>query len=166
MKNREANRKKKLLEGLLDDIAIRDSLPHGLDTASLDNPLSWVPAIVQAEGISEDANTEQTAALLCCVKAIDSFLQPMCRGIKFPCLVGRPGSGKSHVLKIAAAYALSKELSVELLCWTSERARKLGGNHLHLVFPLPVNKHTVMYSSDIANDCIGRLEKDPVKQHY
>ena len=164
VKNREENRKKKLLEGLLDDIAIRDSLPHGLDSASLDNPLSWVPAIVQAEGISNDAYTEQTAALLCCVKAIDNFLQPMCRGVKFPCLVGRPGSGKSHVLKIAAAYALSKGLSVELLSWTSERARKLGGNHLHLVFPLPVNTQTVTYSSGIASDCLSRLERDPVKR--
>ena len=81
----------------------------------------------------------------------------------FPCLLGRAGSGKSHVLKLAVAYALSKGLQVELMSFTSERARKLGGNHLHLVFPLGVSNNRIEFSHSIATACLGQLEKDPLK---
>ena len=68
------------------------------------------------------------------------------------------------MLKIACAYALSKGLQVELMSFTSERARKLGGNHMHLVFPLAVNRGTVTLAHQIAQDCLKSLEKDPLKE--
>jgi predicted GIY-YIG superfamily endonuclease len=161
--HKEGTRKQRLLAGLADDVAVRDLLPPDLDVATIDRPLSWIPSIVQVDGISDEAFGEQSAALALCVRAVDTFLQPACCGVKFPCLVGRPGSGKSHVLKIATAYAMSRGLCVELMSWTSERARKLGGNHLHLVFPLPVSKGSVTFSHGIATDCLGRIRRDPVK---
>ena len=161
LRTKEADRRNNLVSALFDDAALADSLPLAL---RLQTSFQWVPSVEQAEGISDVAVAEQRAALNFCVSAIDRFVNPRCRGVKFPCLVGRPGSGKSHVLKLAVAYALSKGLSVELMSWTSERARKLGGNHVHLVFPLIVNNNRLSFSQDIVNGCVKRLDADPLKR--
>jgi len=92
-------------------------------------------------------------------------MKPSCRGVKFLCLVGRPGSGKSFVLKLAVAYALSKGLQVQLMSYTSERARKLGGNHLQMVFPFGVTTGHIAFSHTYAARCLSQLEKDPVKKY-
>jgi hypothetical protein len=126
----------------------------GLHDATPDKPLNWTPIIHPVHGISAETVGEQSEALLLCRQAIDWFVNPACRGVKFPCLVGRPGSGKSHVLMLACAYALSKGLQVEMSSFTSERARKLGGNHLHLVFPLNVSTGAVAVASLLAHDCV------------
>ena len=161
---KEEQRKKNLVTALFEDMAVSGSLPINLVDGTLSDPLDWIPHIALVDGISDDAIREQTNALGCCVQAIDRFMDPCCRGLKFPCLVGRAGSGKSHVLKLAVAYAISKGLNVELMSWTSERARKLGGNHLHLVFPLEVSSANVLFSQSIAEQCLGRLQADALKQ--
>ena len=139
-------------------------IPNNLIEATLDIPLGWVPTIPSSNDISIEATNEQSVALGHCVQTVDWFMNPACRGVKFPCLVGRPGSGKSHVLKLACAYALSKGLKVELMSFTSERARKLGGNHLHIVFPLKVSKGRIPMSHEIATDCLQVLQSDPLKE--
>ena len=159
----EATRKSNLIRGLLDDEVLYDYLPPNLEHATMDDPLQWIPTIDPTEGISDEAISEQSKALRLCLRAIDKFMTITCRGLKFPCLVGRPGSGKSHVLKIASAYALSKGLLVEMMSFTSERSRKIGGNHLHLVFPLSVNPGRAQMSHEIFHDCLKTLEKDPLK---
>ena len=114
--------------------------------------------------MSNKAFVEQQAALQLCIRAIDKYLNPSCTGVKFPCMVGRPGSGKSYVLKFAIASATYKGLSVELMSWTSERARVLGGSHLHLVFSLVVNNNRSSFSQDIVNACMKRLDADPIRK--
>ena len=163
LKNYETTRKLNLVRGLFEDLALADCLPQHMEDATIDMPIDWIPTIQATDGISLEAIAEQSQALRHCADAINFFTDPMCRGLKFPCLVGRPGSGKSHVLKIACAYALCKGLQVELMSFTSERARKLGGNHVHLVFPLTVNKGKVPMSHEIIHDCLKNLEKDPLK---
>ena len=152
-----------MIDGLLDDPAHSASLPTNLHEATIGAPLRWTPSVTGIAGMSQQSVAEQSDALSWCVRAVDSFTDPACRGVKFPCLVGRPGSGKSHVLKIACAYALSKGLQVELMSFTSERARKLGGNHMHLVFPLPVSRAAVTVSHAVVSECLSKLEKDPLK---
>jgi len=160
---KEKFRKSSLITALQDDPAISSLLPADLLTASWSNPIHWTPAIFPVDGINAEALAEQTAALQCCTAAINKFLTPSCCGVKFPCLVGRAGSGKSHVLKIATGYALSKGLQVELMSFTSERARKLGGNHLHLVFPLGVCNNRINFAHTIASSCLLQLDRDPLK---
>ena len=159
----ENDRKSNLVRGLFEDLALVNSLPQNLANATIDVPIEWMPTIEPTNGIGPEAIAEQSEALRYCIQAIDWFTNPVCRGLRFPCLVGRPGSGKSHVLKIACAYAISKGLQVELMSFTSERARKLGGNHLHLIFPLTVNKGRVEISHEIVHDCIKNLGNDPLK---
>ena len=160
----ETVRRTNLINGLFDDTALASSVPSNLRDASINEPMQWKPVIIEADGVGQESVAEQSGALNRCVKAIDSFLNPACIGVKFPCLVGRPGSGKSHVLKLACAYAISKGMQVELLSFTSERARKLGGNHMHLVFPLSVSRSSVTVSHAIVYDCLKNLERDPLKQ--
>ena len=161
---KENLRREKLVSVLCTDSTLGPSIPQNLIDASILNPLHWIPRVMPANSISLDTIEEQNSALECCVKAVDFFLTPSCRGIKFPCLIGRPGSGKSHVLRIATAYALSKGLQVELMSFTSERARKLGGNHLHLVFPFGVGNGRVAFANDYASSCLSQLDKDPMKK--
>jgi len=71
---------------------------------------------------------------------------------------------QSHVLKLAVAYAISKGLQVELMSFTSERARKLGGNHMHLVFPFGIQKGRIAFSHTYASSCLSQLDKDPLKK--
>jgi hypothetical protein len=164
LKSKEESRKLTLINALMDDAAIHDLLPHDLQTATLDSPLHWIPLIRQVDGVDANSVAEQTAALMCCIKAVDKFLSPTSCGVKFPCLVGRAGSGKSHVLKLAVAYALIKGLLVELMSWTSERARQLGGNHLHLVFPLEVYSSRINFAHNISSSCLRQLQQDPLKE--
>ena len=165
IKQKELTRRQVLVDGLFDDRAVAASLPAVLKTLTNFDPIQFVPSIEQSDGLSDAAVAEHRLVLACCVRAIDRFLEPNCTGVKFPCLVGRPGSGKSHVLKIATAYCLCKGLSVELMSWTSKRARKLGGNHLHLVFPLIVKNNRTCYSQDLVTGCMKRLKQDPLKKN-
>jgi hypothetical protein len=159
----ETSRRQFLVQGLYDDIHIANCLPPGLSNVTSDLPINWIPSIAPSHGVSNEAICEQSEALRICKEAVDWFVNPACTGVKFPCLVGRPGSGKSHVLKLACAYALSKGLQVELMSLTSERARKLGGNHMHLVFPLTVSKGKTVLSNNMAFECLRRLHQDPMK---
>jgi PIF1-like helicase len=159
LKQQEFGRRKALVDALFDDTAVAQYLPLELRDPTSEI-INYSPRVAQVSGISDAAFAEQQSALACCIRAIDNFLQPTCRGVKFPCLVGRPGSGKSHILKLAVVYCLCKNLRVEMMAWTSERARKVGGSHLHLVFPLAVTNNRLSFSQDIVNDCLRRLERD------
>lgn len=93
----EASRRKTLVDALFDDPAVAQDLPPALrDLTS--GPIDGIPYVRQANGISDNAFAEQQAALALGIRAVDRFLQPSCRGLKFPCLVGRPGSGELFVV--------------------------------------------------------------------
>jgi hypothetical protein len=161
---KEMQRKLNIVRSLCDDDALSHLLPTNLADVDFEHPAIWRPIICPLPNVSEMAVKEQNSALNLCVHAIDMFLRPTDRYFKFPCLVGRPGSGKSYVLKLAVAYALSKGLRLEVLSWTSERARQLGGNHLHIVFPFGVFNDYTTSANSLACSCLGNLNKDPLKK--
>lgn len=151
LKARELRRINSLITALLDDDTVNVMLPLNLGDATLDCPLEWRPEIRAVVGISTESIDEQSRALDCCLSAVDKFMTLRPGGVKFPCLVGRAGSGKSHILKLATAYALSKGLSVQWVSWTSERARQLGGSHLHVIFPFSVLDRRVASAQTIVS---------------
>ena len=161
---KERLRRSNLISALYDDPAVCDLMPEGLRHASINCPLQWTPRIIPVECVSQETSAEQNNTLKCCLTAVDTFLKPSSRGVKFSYMVGRPGSGKSYVLKLAVAYCISKGLQVELKSFTSERARKLGGNHLHLVFPFHVQNNRIAFSHTYASSCLAQLDKDPLKK--
>jgi hypothetical protein len=160
----EQTRRQQLVNALCDNAVICDQLPTDLIDATVSTPLNWTPHIQPVVILSAESLQEQSAALAHCLYAIDKFLDPACRGVRFPVLVGRPGSGKSHVLSLSLAYGLSRGLQCELISWTSHRSRVLGGRHLHLCFPLPVKQGVLYLADGLATECLRVLDKDPLKK--
>ena len=90
--------------------------------------------------------------LAACVSSIDNIFQASATFTKWPLLVGPPGSGKAHILLIAQTYALSQCLNTQLVAMSSERARKLGGEHIHLLFGLPVSHGQICTTGELGYD--------------
>jgi hypothetical protein len=121
------------------------------------------PRITPIPDQSQESIAEQTAALQDCCMAIDQLFLPDTTFAKSPVLVGPPGSGKTHILLLSQIYALSHGLNAQLVAMTSERARRLGGEHIHLLFGMPVieeKRHTI---SSMAESTIFRLQRTPVR---
>ncbi|XP_014681905.1 PREDICTED: ATP-dependent DNA helicase PIF1-like, partial [Priapulus caudatus] len=123
----------------------------------------FTPRISRADEQSDASLDEQTAALQDCIMAIDELFQPQTTFAHSPLLVGPPGCGKTHILLIAQTYALSKGLNAQLVAITSERARRLGGEHIHLLFNIPIldaKRHTI---STMAETTLFRLLHSPIR---
>lgn len=95
-----------------------------------------LPILEALQGQSDESIEEQNRLLQVCASSIDAIFEG--RNPRSLLLVGPPGAGKTHVALTALAYALAKRLTVEVTALTSERARRLTGEHLHLLFDFPV----------------------------
>jgi hypothetical protein len=150
-----------------------DTLYHELSPILLDFPnpeqlkvqqvVPYIPHITPAHGQSAASVAEQTALLQACHMAIDNLFQPTTTFIKSPLLVGPPGSGKTHILLIAQTYALSRGLNAQLVAMTSERARKLGGEHIHLLFGMPVLDNRRYTISSLSESTLFNLARSPIR---
>ena len=49
------------------------------------------------------------------------------------------------------------------MSFMSERARKLSGSHLHLVFSFGVTHGRTSFAHTFASVCLAQLEKNPLK---
>nr|XP_039271517.1 uncharacterized protein LOC120345964 isoform X2 [Styela clava] len=130
------------------------SLPTAEDVfrANLAEPLyHWIPLfsecattslIPRSDHQTDESYFEQVTTFELALNALKAFMHPQrstscCR---FPCIVGPPGAGKTFLIQLLAFVSLSLGYRVSLLSLTSERARSLGGIHIHQVFPLPVTE--------------------------
>ncbi|KAA0189457.1 hypothetical protein HAZT_HAZT007422 [Hyalella azteca] len=84
----------------------------------------------------------------------------------FPLLVGPPGAGKTHILLTAFVYALSKGLKTNVVAVTSERARMLGGEYIHLLFGIDVNKCVLETPNITADKCLLKLSRNLVRMAF
>ena len=82
---------------------------------------------------------------------------------KHPLLVGPAGAGKTHIMLLAATYALSKGLKVAMLALTSDRARAVGGEHIHLFFKINVSNRRLQSADFSVEETMIRLARDPVR---
>ena len=82
-------------------------------------------------------------------------------------LLGPPGSGKSFVNNIIATYALSLGLNICFSALTAQRARELGGLHLHQLFCLQV-REGVTDNTDLQSESsvMKLILSDPLKKEY
>jgi hypothetical protein len=161
----ESLRKSNLIQGLLDDPAVAASLPAHIRDATPDQPLQWEPTISPADGISSAAVAEQSEALAVCKRAIQCFFKSGLLRRQISVFGWSSRQRKITCFEIGLRVLLEQRLaSGAHVIHERARAKKLGGNHLHLVFALAVAKGGVTVSSEIAHDCLKNLENDPMKK--
>lgn len=78
-------------------------------------------------------------------------------------IVGPPGSGKTHILNLLMTYALSKRKNVIVTAMAAERAREMGGIHLHQLLKLNVSGATHSTATQEAEKSLKHLASDPIK---
>ncbi|KAF4650251.1 hypothetical protein FOL47_001334, partial [Perkinsus chesapeaki] len=135
-----------------------------LTNATQSLPLDWRPEIRRGDTQTLESFQEQQVALDLGLQAIDLFCSGQRAFIPAPVLLGPPGSGKSHVTAHWGAYALAKGLNTIVTSVASERAAALGGEHIHLVFSIPVT--SALSSRIVAERALTRLARDPVKMQW
>lgn len=132
--------------------------------ASLTNPLQWEPELQRGATQTLESFQEQQVALNLGMRAIDDYASGQKSFVPAPILLGPPGSGKSFVTAHWGAYALAKGLSAIVTSVASERAAALGGEHIHLIFNIPVAQS--LSSRILAEKALTRLARDPVKMKW
>ncbi|EEQ97177.1 hypothetical protein Pmar_PMAR000344, partial [Perkinsus marinus ATCC 50983] len=137
-----------------------DELIH----ATMQDPLAWVPDLQRGDTQSIESLQEQQNALQMGIRAIDEFRSGQFAFVRAPILLGPPGSGKSFITAHWGAYALAKGLNTIVTSVASERAAALGGEHIHLVFSIPVS--TDLAPRSLAERALTRLARDPVKMEW
>ena len=125
--------------------------------------VEFLPQITPIRNQSAASLEEQNRALNTCITAINTLHnnQPSSRNCFV--LVGPPGAGKTHILLLANTYALSKNMPSLLTAITSERARRLGGTHIHMLFHIPVLNANVQTVQNIVSKALLSLSKKPVQ---
>jgi predicted GIY-YIG superfamily endonuclease len=162
----ESDRRINILTAIHDDISKKLEIPALGDfiNATIESPLIWEPAICRFEDQSDESFSEQVTALNLCVGQISKFMSPRTRNAKFILFHGPAGSGKTFLLKLALLYCASRGLKFTLMALTSERARTLGGEHIHVQFPLDSRNFSKKHPSSMVNYCVEKLDKDPQRK--
>ena len=163
IKKVEGERRKTLVETLF--TALTNSGMANLPTsqqviqATLLNPVSrWFPNdfyeevqngnfsnelltfLPRAVGQTEESAKEQIQTLMKVYGALKNYktFDPNVTHHKFPALIGPPGTGKTFLMEVFTYLALSEGFNCCIMALTSERARALGGCHIHELYPMEV----------------------------
>jgi hypothetical protein len=155
--------------------------PEELILNSDANCSSWNPQVEPFPNQSEESLVEQRHVVEKCKMAIDRKKQnePF---TQFPLIIGPPGTGKTHLMMRMVTYAIAQKLKVNILSMTGkfllkcgviiwsnmsltigERARSLGGQHVHLAFSYPVQTAMISTSAISTTTCLSTLQKNPMK---
>ena len=134
---------------------------------SIPNPLvPFEPSLPQLEGQSDESYNEKKLALALCKESIDQLSDPRFSRIDSPFLIGPPGSGKSYILFLMCAYAMSIDRNVCLLAYTSVRAQAIGGTHMHQLFCIPVLNIRAEMVSAFVEKSMESLHRSPLKYAF
>ena len=156
------------------DVLTRIGYPHFPDEESLRNrrpnsSIVWNPLIPQpGPDQSTESFDEQNQVINNCKGIIeklfnkDNYIHP-----NSILLAGSPGVGKTWVMGILATYALTLNLNICVTALTAQRARELGGVHLHELFCLRPNDHITISTELQSEKSILRLIlQNPLKLEY
>lgn len=162
----ETERRRNILRIVHDEMSGLCEVPalEAFENATMENPLNWVPQLRRVAGQSEESFAEQTEALRFCIGQIDFYLHPLTRFVHFPVIHGPPGSGKTHLFKLLILYCAAVGLQFTLMSITSDRARTLGGEHVHLQIPLDTSSGCKRFPPQMVKNAVRRLlETSPEK---
>lgn len=100
--------------------------------------VDWSPRLQHSSGQSKASWREQNAILDQGMLKILSLRRSDVNRVDGLILMGPPGCGKTFVMHRLEVFALTQQLHVMVSALTAQRAKELGGIHLHTLFKLPV----------------------------
>jgi hypothetical protein len=125
---------------LIDALEAQGLIPPELDVQLMrdrkDQPVDWVPKLIQLAEQSNDSYQEQQLALNLVIDSVNQYIGGKTSVVRWPLLVGVPGAGKTHIMQLGMLYALSKKLNVVIMALTGKRSQYLGGVHMHDIFAM------------------------------
>ena len=128
--------------------------------------INWDPTnIPQYAEQSVESFEEQVFALKVLKSTIDKYLDSTSMTHTKGVIVhGGPGTGKTHIAKLAVLYALSKGLNIISTSILGVRASYLGGTHLHSLFCwTPQNRVSTPHKT--AMSALSRIQRNPQSRH-
>ena len=126
----------------------------------------YVPQLSKLHSQSNQSFGEQVLAKERLISTIDEYCSSGCTAVRFPLLMGPPGAGKTYLLLMACLYAISKGLVCAISAITGERARMLGGVHLHSMFGFRNQSGSFGIPNIIAANCLASLARNPLQVTY
>ena len=137
-----------------------------LDVMLNNDRFIYDPILHKVDQQSSESFGEQLLALEHLKSSIQKYCSLNTNFVKGSVLMGPPGAGKTYILLIACLYALSMGLTCALTAITGERARMLGGEHLHSIFKFPVDNPSSSTPSTIAASCLAALIRNKIRHAY
>jgi predicted GIY-YIG superfamily endonuclease len=130
--------------------------------ATIDKPTPFeLTSIPRFDGQDTESYREHHTAYQTITEAVQHYKAARECRTKSIVLVGAGGVGKTVDLRIAGLYCLSQGLSVMTTTLTGKRAAETAGEHIHVLFKIPINSElTVNQAAEIA---FASLLKDPKK---
>lgn len=128
-------------------------------------PQDWVPKLDRLPGQALESHDEQCRALQNCIDVVKESIDECKNFVPGRILVGPPGAGKTHILKLVVAYCLSRGLNVGMMSLMAERALEMGGQNMHQFFCMrEVAGQKTITSARLADSTLFNLESNPIKK--
>ncbi|CEL91666.1 unnamed protein product [Vitrella brassicaformis CCMP3155] len=124
----------------------------------------WQPNIQRAVSMGQTTASfdEQTEAYHVGQEILDAAKSGLLSWVPGLVLVGRAGSGKTHVMCELAMYAIGLGFDIEITALSSKRAQQFGGLHAHKLFDLPA--HQSNFPPQVqAKTAIASLSRSPIR---
>ena len=123
----------------------------------------WVPDIVQGDIQTNSSFSEQGEVIDAIIRDISALITSDESYVsKAHIIMGKPGSGKSHVSSICLLFALSNGLCAFATSLSSRRASAFNCEHIHRLFCLGVNSSTDVASA--VEQALKKLEFKPERK--
>lgn len=134
-------------------------------TSDAEEPWDAVKSLLKGFDQTEESFLEQQAALRHACYSISQYMDVESRYCaKSILILGDPGSGKTAMMNMTVLHAMIRGLNVAMSSVQCERSLALGGQHVHLMLSLPVNKG--MRPGHLADLAMRRLYRQPEKMQY
>lgn len=124
--------------------------------------VSWDPTGRYRPGQSEESKKEQRLVLMMGMERIDRLQNSTVNYLNGIVIVGPPGCGKTFVANLLVTYALTRQHLVMVTALTAQRAREMGGVHLHALFKLPIGASSLTSASVEADNALFNLMNDTI----
>jgi len=126
----------------------------------------FVPRLEPIPNQSAESFQEQRKALTICRNAIESYMDVHTKYVRSIILEGPPGSGKTYLMMLIAAYAITKNIKFCIMSLTAQRSRMLGSVHMHHLFCMPVTDDGIFNAPLQVEGTLKALLNQPTKYAY